>query len=227
MYQNPPSELPETHIDHLDHQYIVIEGSIGVGKTSLAKKLASTLNAQLELENAAANPFLEKFYENPEDSALPTQLYFLFHRHKRMQQLMQKDMFKPNIIADYLMDKDRLFAKVTLDDDEFSLYDQVYQQMTLQHSEPDLVVYLQAPVDFLIEKVSQKFSDKRISFPIDYLRKINEAYNEFFYYYSDAPLLIVNASGIDLVNNEVHYNELLERIRETRAGRNYFNPKEL
>lgn len=227
MYSNKSFEIPDNNYNSSVHQYVVIEGPIGVGKTDLASKLAHTFGAELELENATANPFIKKFYENPQDSALPAQLFFLFQRYKRMKSLMQKDMFAPNIIADYLIDKDRLFAKVTLGTDEFELYDQVYQQMTIQNPEPDLVVYLQAPAEVLIQKVSRRFDEQKMTVPVEYLKKIIDAYTEFFYYYSASPLLIVNASGIDLINNEVHYNELLGRIRETQAGRHYFNPKDL
>ncbi len=208
-------------------KFIVIEGAIGVGKTALANKMALSLNARLELEDPDSNPFLEKFYENPADSALPLQLYFLFQRHKHMQQLSQPDLFSPNIIADYLIDKDRLFAQVTLNDDEFTLYDQVYQHLTIQHPQPDLVIYLQAPVEVLLERVKKRGRQYEKNIQPDYLQKINSAYTQFFHYYSSSPLLIVNASTIDLMNNDVHYNELMERVLSTQAGRHYFNPANL
>ncbi len=205
-------------------KFIVIEGPIGVGKTALANKMALSLNAQLELEDPDGNPFLERFYDNPSESALPLQLYFLFQRHKQMQQLMQPDFFRPDVIADYLIDKDRLFAQVTLNNDEFTLYDQVYQHLTFQHPQPDLVIYLQAPIAVLFERVKKRGREYEKNIQLDYLEQINTAYTRFFHYYSGSPLLIVNASAIDLMNNEVHYNELMERVLSTQAGRHYFNP---
>ncbi len=207
-----------------EKKFIVIEGPIGVGKSSLAKKMGLTLSARLELEDAGSNPFLEKFYENPTEAALPTQLYFLFQRHKHMQQILQPDLFAPNMISDYLIDKDRLFAQVTLSDDEFALYDQVYQQLTIQHPAPDLVIYLQAPVEILVERVKKRGRKQEKNIQFDYLQKIATAYTQFFHYYNASPLLIVNTSAIDLMNNGVHYNELLERVLSTQAGRHYFNP---
>ncbi len=205
-------------------KFIVVEGPIGVGKTTLTRKLALTLGASVVLEDPAANPFLKRFYENPQDGALPAQLYFLFQRHKQMKQLMQPDLFTPNIIADYIIDKDQLFARETLSDDEYELYQQVYTHLTIQHPEPDLVIYLQAPVEVLMERVRNRKREEERELKADYLAKISNAYTQFFHYYSNSPLLIVNASGVDLVNDEAHYTELVHRIDNTRSGRNYFNP---
>jgi deoxyadenosine/deoxycytidine kinase len=205
-------------------KFIVVEGPIGVGKTTLTRKLALTLGASVVLEDPASNPFLKRFYENPQDGALPAQLYFLFQRHKQMKQLMQPDLFSPNVIADYIIDKDQLFASETLDDDEYELYQQVYKHLIMQHPTPDLVIYLQAPTEVLMERVRNRKRDEERSMQPEYLAKISTAYTQFFHYYSDSPLLIVNASGVDLVNNEAHYTELVNRIDSTRSGRNYFNP---
>ncbi len=205
-------------------KFIVVEGPIGVGKTTLTNKLALSLGATAVLEDAEINPFLQRFYENQKDGALPAQLYFLFQRHRQMKALMQTDLFSPNIIADYLIDKDQLFAQQTLDDDEYELYQQVYKRLSIQHAPPELVIYLQAPVEILIDRVRSRKRAAEREMKSAYLEKIANAYTHFFHYYSDSPLLIVNASGVDLVNNEAHYNELVKRINSTRAGRNYFNP---
>lgn len=204
--------------------FIAIEGPIGVGKTTLAKKLAQSLNAELLLEGASENPFLEKFYQDPKSGALPAQLYFLFQRTRQLQELRQGDMFSPNHIADFLMDKDRLFARVTLDSDELNLYEQVYNNLTIDAPTPDLVIYLQAPSDVLLKRIRKRGVSMENTINEDYLNQLSSAYTDFFHYYNASPLLIVNASGIDLVNNEQDYQQLLERIETTSNGRHYFNP---
>ena len=204
--------------------FIAIDGPIGVGKTTLAKRLADDFQGQLILEGHSENPFLEKFYKDPKAFALPTQLYFLFQRAKALKNISQSDMFSPCRIADYIMDKDQLFAEATLDKDELDLYQQVYANLTMDAPKPDLVVYLQAPTDVLIERIQKR--GERFEQPIssDYLKKIANAYTEYFHYYDQSPLLIVNASGLDIVNNEADYEQLKERIINTRSGRYYFNP---
>lgn len=204
--------------------YIAIEGPIGVGKTTLAKKLAETYNSELLLEGATENPFLEKFYQDPKAGALPAQLFFLFQRTQQLKALIQPDMFITQRIADFMMEKDRLFARVTLNDDEFNLYEQVYQNLTIDAPTPDLVIYLQAPVDVLLKRIRKRGVNMEFSITEDYLNQLNNAYTDFFHYYDASPLLIVNASGIDLVNNQQDYQQLLERIDQTNNGRNYFNP---
>ena len=204
--------------------FIAVEGPIGVGKTTLARKLAQSLNGELLLEGASENPFLEKFYQDPKSGALPAQLYFLFQRTQQLKQLIQTDMFITNRVADYLMEKDRLFARVTLDKDELSLYEQVYNNLTIDAPTPDLVIYLQAPVDVLLKRIRARGVKMEFSITEEYLHKLCNAYTDFFHYYDASPLLIVNASGIDLVNNEQDYKQLLERIENTTNGRHYFNP---
>ena len=209
-----------------DHpRYIVVEGPIGVGKTSLCQRLAEHLGAEALLEKAEENPFLERFYQSPRHAALPTQLFFLFQRARQIQDLRQSDMFTAPIrVADFLMEKDRLFAQITLDDDEFRLYEQVYSSLTLDAPQPDLVIYLQAPLATLIERVNKR--GRKIERSIDplYLQKLADAYTRFFYYYNDTPLLIVNAAEIDLVNNRQDFEMLLDRITQIKSGRHYFNP---
>ena len=204
--------------------FIAVEGPIGVGKTTLARKLAQSFQAELLLEAAAENPFLEKFYQDPKAGALPAQLYFLFQRTRQLQELRQGDMFAPNHIADFLMDKDRLFARVTLDADELNLYEQVYNNLTIDAPVPDLVIYLQAPADILLKRIRKRGITMEYTVTDEYLNKLSSAYTDFFHYYNASPLLIVNASEIDLVNNEQDYQQLLERIETTTNGRHYFNP---
>ncbi len=206
-------------------KYIVIEGPIGIGKTVLAKRLAVTLKKELMLENAAANPFLPKFYEDPQSTALPTQLHFLFQRLKMIETLRQTDLFKPAQISDFLIQKDRLFAEVTLSDAEFELYCEVYNRLVLDAPIPDLVIYLQAPVDVLIKRIYERgiAYEKRIDDV--YLSKVSEAYIKFFYHYNASPILIVNTSDIDLVDSDDDYAYLLDYIRKLSPGKHYLNPQ--
>ena len=208
-------------------KYLVVDGPIGVGKTVLAKRLATTFNTELMLENALDNPFLPKFYEDPKSAALPTQLHFLFQRLKMMEVLRQTDMFKPAQISDFLMQKDQLFAEVTLSDSEFELYNQVYSRLAMEAPIPDLVIYLQAPVDVLLKRIYQRniVYEKRIE--DTYLQKISEAYINFFYYYDASPTLIVNTSDINLVESDSDYDYLLKYIRNLSPGKHYLNPQAL
>ena len=204
--------------------FVVVEGPIGVGKTTLAKRLAKSLGSNVLLEAAEENPFLEKFYENPRNAALPTQLYFLMQRTRQLKQLKQDDMFNPVRVADFLIQKDRLFAEVTLDSDELDLYEQVYSNLTLNIRRPDLVVYLQAPVEVLLERINRRGIKHEKWVEAAYLERLCDAYVRFFYQYNDAPLLIVNATDIDFAHNDDEYELLLEQVLETRSGRHYFNP---
>jgi deoxyadenosine/deoxycytidine kinase len=206
------------------HQFIVIEGPIGVGKTSLARRLCASLGAQGVLEQAAENPFLERFYRNPRAGALPAQLYFLFQRAQQLASLKQQDLFAPLRVADYLLEKDRLFARVTLDDAEYALYEQVYAKLDIEAPKADLVVYLQAPVDVLLERIGKRGIGYEQQIERDYLERLNEAYARFFHEYEAAPLLIVNAASIDPINNSADYDELLAAIQRMKRGRLYYNP---
>jgi deoxyguanosine kinase len=206
------------------HKYLVVEGPIGVGKTSLARRLAGSLSAQLVLEQAAQNPFLERFYRNPRAGALPAQLYFLLQRAQQLAALKQSDLFAPTRIADYLFEKDRLFARVTLDDAEYALYEQLHAKLDIQVPKPDLVVYLQAPVDVLQERILRRGVDYEQYIERQYLERLNEAYARFFHEFDAAPLLIVNAASIDPIANQRDYDELLAAIKRMTRGRLYYNP---
>jgi len=205
-------------------RYIVVEGPIGVGKTSLCKRLAESLSAELLLEGSDDNPFLEKFYQDPRAAALPVQLFFLFQRAQQIQALRQSDLFSPINVADFLMDKDRLFAQLNLDDDELRLYEQAYENLTLDVPQPDLVVYLQAPVEVLEKRVRQRGRSMEHHLDIEYLQQVADSYTRFFHYYNSAPLLIVNTEDIDLVNDNNDYKMLLDQVVQVKRGRHYFNP---
>lgn len=204
--------------------FISVEGSIGVGKTTLAKKLAASFNHATLLEEAEQNPFLDKFYRNREQAALAAQLFFLFQRTQKIRDMRQTDIFEPARVADFLMDKDPLFARVNLDQDEYQLYDKVYRQLTIDTLKPDLVIYLQASTDVLLTRIEQRGLAIERNIDRDYLERLNEVYSEFFLYYDDAPLLIVNASEIDLVNSAEDYKNLVDYLLDIRSGRHYFNP---
>lgn len=204
--------------------FIAVEGSIGVGKTTLAKRLAATFNYDTLLEQAEDNPFLEKFYQDRSSAALPTQLYFLFQRVKQLQELRQGDIFKTVRIADFLIDKDPIFAQVTLDEDELDLYRKVFDQLIVDAPVPDLVIYLQAPTDILLERIYRRGTAMEQNISRDYLSALNEAYTQFFYYYDQAPLLIVNAMEIDIVGCDEDYRNLVEYLLTVKSGKHYFNP---
>jgi deoxyguanosine kinase len=206
------------------HRYVVVEGPIGVGKTSLARRLARSFGSELLLEQGDANPFLERFYRNPRSAAFQTQLYFLFQRARQLQDLRQADLFEKVRVADYLLEKDRLFARLTLDEEEYGLYEQVYAKLAIDAPVPDLVVYLQAPVDVLLERIARRGIAYEQSIERRYLERLVEAYARFFLEFGAAPVLMVNAADIDPVGNEGDYASLLAEIVRARKGRHYFNP---
>lgn len=207
---------------HLAH--IVVEGPIGAGKTSLARRLVTTFKGELLLEDADDNPFLERFYQDPRRAALPAQMYFLMQRARQIQALRQTDLFRSTFVSDFLLEKDPLFARLNLDDDELRLYEMMYASLALNAPVPDLVIYLQAPVEVLLARVRKRGAAYERPMEVSYLKRISDAYADFFYRYDAAPLLIVNAADIDLVANDRDYRQLVEHIRTLRAGRHYFNP---
>ncbi|WP_438951231.1 deoxynucleoside kinase [Porticoccus sp.] len=216
---------PPGQIDHQLPGFIAVEGPIGVGKTTLAKRLANSFNYDTLLEQPEQNPFLERFYEDRRSGALPAQLFFLFQRARQIQEMRQGDIFQQVRVADFLIDKDQLFAQITLDDDELKLYQTVYQQLTIDAPRPDLVIYLQAPTDVLLDRVQRRGTEAEKAIDATYLHQLNDAYTRFFYYYDDAPLLIVNAADIDLANSEQDYHNLLAYLLNIKTGRHYYNPQ--
>ncbi len=203
--------------------YVVVEGPIGVGKTSLARRLATSFSSELILERSEDNPFLEHFYREQGKNALATQLHFLFQRSRQLQSLVQTDLFQEVLVTDFLFAKDRLFAELTLDQYELDLYEQVYGRLSMDAPMPDLVVYLQAPVDLLQSRVLARNRPNEVYIGKDYLKRLSDAYTEFFYRYNESPLLIVNAASINPLESDEDYNTLLQQICTVGPGKHYFN----
>jgi deoxyadenosine/deoxycytidine kinase len=204
-------------------KYIVVEGPIGAGKTSLARQLADHLSAEMLLEQPEDNPFLPRFYDDMQRFALPTQLTFLFQRVDQLRHLTQVDMFREPTISDFLLDKDPLFARLNLSDDEYALYEKVYRHLKPQTPTPDLVIYLQAPVDTLLARVRMRGVSFEQSIPDEYLARLADAYARYFYQYDEAPLLIINSERLNFVDNPSHLRMLLARVSSMRARREFFN----
>lgn len=204
-------------------RYIAVEGPIGVGKTSLAKRLAARLGAEVLLEQPAENPFLGRFYRDMTRYALPTQLFFLFQRARQLEPLAQLDLFGRPVVADFLLEKDPLFARITLSGDELALYQRIYDSLRPQAPSPDLVLYLQAPARTLRERVRRRANDYERDVSEEYLELLAEGYTRFFHHYSAAPLLVVNSQTLNFVERESDFELLLERVRGMRSRREYFN----
>ncbi len=204
-------------------RYIVIEGPIGVGKTSLAKRLVDEFGGELMLERAEENPFLASFYQNPRQYALSTQLHFLLQRAQQVQDFRQADMFRRAHIADFMVAKDKLFAQMTLDSDELALYEQIYAHVTLDAPRPDLVIYLQAPVATLRERIVHRGIDYEQQIRDDYLLRLSESYTRYFYDYDESALLTVNTQSVDPIHNDDDFRAILEKINNIHSGRHYFN----
>ena len=208
----------------LASKYIVIEGPIGVGKTSLANKLSLEWDAELILENIDDNPFLSKFYKNQREVSLQTQLYFLLTRTRQVQAFKQQDIFSKPRVSDFMLQKDRIFAQVTLNNEEYDLYDQLYSYMTVDIPKPDLLIYLQAPAKVLMKRIKKRGRDFEKYITNEYLEKLNAMYLKFFNNYNGSPILIVNAEDIDFVKNKIDYKNLLDKIYSIEKGKHYFNP---
>ena len=205
-------------------RYIAIEGPIGVGKTALAMRLAESLSADLVLEEVEENPFLERFYRDGRSAALPAQMFFLFARARQIEELRQSDLFSTVRITDYLFTRDRLFAELNLDPEELKLYDQIVENLAVEPPVPDLVIYLQASVDALLQRLARRDAHYDRFVDRGYLERLTDAYARFFHDNDDGPLLIVNASAIDPVNNPADYEQLFQQIERTTGGRHFFNP---
>jgi deoxyguanosine kinase len=205
-------------------RYIAVEGPIGVGKTSLAELLAGELGAQMVCEQPDENPFLTAFYKDPRRHAMSAQLFYLLQRYQQQGELAQGDLFvRGGIVADYLFAKDRLFAALTLSNDELALYERIYQMLRPRVATPDLVVYLQAPIEVLLERIRKRGRPAERPIRAEYVEDVSRAYAEFFFHYEEGPLLIVDVSELDFVANADHRAELLAVIRRTRTGVNHWN----
>jgi deoxyadenosine/deoxycytidine kinase len=203
--------------------YIVVEGPIGAGKTSVAHKLATSLGADVLLESASDNPFLPRFYQEPRRYALPTQLHFLFERSQQLRELAQGNLFHNGTVSDFLLDKDMLFARLNLDDDEFALYQKVYTDLAPQAPTPDLVIYLQAPIESLQARVKKRGIEFERGMSAEYLRQLATSYSEFFHRFDAAPLLIVNSEHLNFADSDADFELLLERIAKMRGPREFFS----
>lgn len=202
----------------MDYRYIVVEGPIGVGKTSLSNLLSERFSARQVLEKFEENPFLSNFYTDRQKYAFQTQIFFLLSRFRQQQELFQQDLFSAVTVSDYLFAKDRIFACLTLDSHELALYDRVFEALGPRVTKPDLVIYLQARLDVLLHRIKKRAREFERKFDAGYLEELVHAYNDFFAHYSDTPLLVVNASDIDFVNNEADREGLMSAIHKARAG---------
>jgi deoxyadenosine/deoxycytidine kinase len=205
-------------------RYIAIEGPIGVGKTALARRLADSLSADLILEEFEENPFLERFYRDGQSAALPAQMFFLFARARQIESMRQPDLFSTVRISDFLFTRDRLFAELNLDREELKLYEQITDNLAVEAPVPDLVIYLQASVDAITQRLARRNLPYDRYVERDYVERLISAYSRFFHNYDDGPLLIVNASEIDPANNDADYEQLFRQIERTTGGRHFFNP---
>jgi deoxyguanosine kinase len=205
--------------------YIAIEGPIGVGKTSLAQALGLRLGARIVLEDTDSNPFIARFYQDPEKYAFPVQLYFLLTRYNQQRQLAQQDLFAQATVTDYLLAKDRIFARLNLDPDELVLYEGVYRLLDGQLAKPDLVVYLRARVEVLAERLRKRNRTFERHIGVEYLERVSAAYRDFFFYYDETPLLVVDSTEIDFVADPGDLEDLLREIDRTGAGSHYYVPR--
>jgi len=206
------------------YPYIVVEGPIGSGKTTLAKMLADRFPVDYLSEKAETNPFLPRFYQDAQRYSLPTQLFFLFQRANQIKDLNQRDMFAKPIVADFFLEKDPIFARLNLDEEEYALYHQIYQHLQIKAPKPDLVIYLQTPIDALMERIEERSISYEQEIPREYIERLANAYSEFFHSYDASPVLIVNNEKLNILKNQSAFDLLLSRIDQIKGQREFFNP---
>jgi deoxyguanosine kinase len=206
------------------YPFIVVEGPIGSGKTTLARMLSEKFSTQLLSEKAEDNPFLARFYQDAKRYALPTQIFFLFQRARQIEDINQIDMFSKPITADFFLEKDPLFARLNLNDEEYALYHQIYHHLQLKSPKPDLVIYLQTPVDALVDRITERNIKYESDIPNEYIQRLSNAYSEFFHSYDASPVLIVNNEKLNIIQDEGALNLLIDRIGQITSRREYFNP---
>jgi deoxyadenosine/deoxycytidine kinase len=207
-----------------DKRYIVVEGPIGVGKTSLVELIGENFGSRAVLERVTENPFLPRFYQNPKRFAFQAQMFFLLSRYQQQRELSQQDLFSQSTVCDYLFAKDRIFASVNLDDDELALYQQIYELMDQRIPRPDLVIYLQAPTEVLRQRIKFRGRGYEREISREYIEAINEAYNRFFFSYNATPLLIINTAEVDFVRNPEDFQDLVREIQRMKKGVQFYIP---
>jgi len=210
--------------DRINPRYIAIEGAIGVGKTSLAKILANQFGWRLVQEEVGHNPFLERFYENPRKFAFQTQLFFLLSRYRQQRELAQGNLFEKGVVSDYVLAKDKIFALINLEDDEIALYDSIYKLLVPTVPRPDLVIYLQARPEVLLNRVRKRGVEYERNISLDYLKTLSDAYNEYFFHYNETPLLVVNTSEIDFVESPRDLEHLVREVKSVKRGTQHYIP---
>jgi deoxyadenosine/deoxycytidine kinase len=215
--------------DKMTHQtieprFIAVEGAIGAGKTSLVKLLEKKYGARVILEENDSNPFIAKFYEDQETYSFQTQIFFLLSRYNQYMELAQRDLFNSVVVIDYLFQRDKIFAQLNLENHEYRLYEQIFSLIGSKTPKPDLVIFLQASTEVLLERVSKRNRVYEAFMDPDYLDSVNKAFNNFFFYYSDTPLLVINTNEIDFVEKKCDLEELINKINGHKLGREYYNP---